>query len=158
MSIENWIDQICKVWGTVGNGQGGHVRSYLVYEKEEFPEAITVYPCAITYTTNVIDQYSVGGPLIDHWKGVTEFHLFPSADKRNFPAIMLYFSRIRNAAAANMQLGGRVAFFQLRQGDEPSIEGPVVLRYGGEDPHHGLIVHWICKQSVSGETGYVPAA
>lgn len=155
MAVEEWIDQVCKVWATVPDGKGGAVRSYSVYERDEFPESIATFPCAITYVTSVIDQYSLGGPNIDHWEGITEFHLFPTTDKRNYPAIMLFFARIRNAAAANMKLNNLVNFFMLRQGDEPSIEGPVRLTYASEPEHHGLIVHWIVKDNVTGD--FTPA-
>lgn len=158
MAIETWIDDITRLWDQVSDGHGGSVRSYRVYEKDEFPEALADYPCALTYTTEVESVYSLGGPLIDLWKGVTEFHLFPNVDKRNFPAVMKYFARIRNAAAGSMTLGGSVSHFLLRNTESggASIQGPVVLQYGNEEPHHGLLVYWECKENVSGD--YSPAA
>jgi len=98
LAIENWIDTLCKVWA-ISDGKRGRVKSYSIYEKAEFPDAITVYPCALTYTTEMSSSYSMGGPCIDLWKGVTEFHITPGVGKHFYPEIMRYFARIRNAAA-----------------------------------------------------------
>jgi len=127
------------------------VYSYRVFEKPEFPETLTQYPCAITYTLGVKSDYSVGGPCVDHWEGVTEFHLTPNVVKSHFPYIMLFFRRIRDAAAGSLTLGGRVAHFLLDPDRQPNIQGPVALVYGSEDPHHALVVYWVVKESVSGD-------
>jgi hypothetical protein len=148
MAIENWIDEIAKLWGTMKAGKVV-VKSYQVFGKAEIPEALSVYPCAITYTTSVNSQYSTGGPCIDIWTGVTELHLCAGVEKQNYPEIMRYFARIRNAAASKMQLNGKVAFFQLAS--ENSIEGPVKFTYGEEAEHLGLLIHWTVKENVTGD-------
>jgi hypothetical protein len=158
MAVEQWIDAIAKLWDAVSDGRGGNVTSYRAYERDNFPEALADFPCAITYVTEVENIYSTGGPLIDLWRGVTEFHLFPGVDKRDLPQLMRYFARIRNAASGSITLGGLVSHFLLRVSNSggPSIVGPVVLQYGSEQPHHGLLVYWEVKETVSGD--YTPAA
>lgn len=143
MAIENWIDSIAAVWDSVDNGKGGKVRSYRVFEKDEFPEALTDFPCAITYPQGVKATY--GSVSVDLWRGATEFHLFPNEKKNNFPALLRYYRRIIVAAAANLTLGGKVAHFLLLP-DEQNIRGPVVLQYGTEMLHHGLMVYWEVKE------------
>jgi hypothetical protein len=150
MAVEEWADEIAALAGTVGDGRGGKVRSYAVFKKAEFPEAITVYPCAITYTAEMTPSYSLGGPCIDLWHGVTEFHLFAGVAKSNYPALMRYFARIKAAFAGAMTLGGKVAYCQLRI-DEPGLQGPVVLQYGGEDPHLGIVARWVVKEDTSAD-------
>lgn len=149
MSVENWIDAVCKLW-EVSNGKGGTVRSFRVYEKNEFPESISEAPCALTYTHEVISYYSAGNAY-ELWNGVTEFHLTDGVAKDKFPEIMLYFARIRNAAAASLKLGGLVENFRLRTPETggASIQGPVQLQYGSESPHHGLLVYWRVKEMVN---------
>lgn len=154
MSMENWLDKIAKLMA-VDDGRKGTVRSYAAFEKDEFPEAITEWPCAISYVVTYRAEYSAGGPLIDLYTGVTEFHLCPNVAKSNIPYILRFFARIRNAAAGSMTLGGAVDSFLLRK-DTESIQGPVRLTYGSEDPHHGLIVNWFVKDVVNGE--FTPAA
>lgn len=149
MAVENWIDEIAKLAGEVPNGKGGKVKSYRVFAKADFPEGLTVFPCAITYTTQVITSYSQGGPCIDLWKGVTEFHLSEGTAKSEYPAVMRFFAHIRAAFAQHMTLGGKVAYCKLAE-DEPSLQGPVVLQYGAEQPHHGIIARWVVKENVTG--------
>lgn len=155
MAVTDWIDEITRLF-EISDGAGGTVRSYAVFEKAEWPEALSVYPCALSYIVDAEMMYSLGGPCIDRYNGVTEFHLTPNTAKSAYPAIMQYFARIRNAAASSITLGGRVAHFLLRTGTGPSITGPVHLQYGGEEPHLGLLVYWQVKESVSGD--FVAAA
>ena len=153
MAVEAWIDAVAKLW-EVSDGKGGTLRSYRVYEKAEFPESISP-PCVISYTTEAFMDYSLGGPCIEVWNGVSEFHLTTGVGKQNFPFIMLFFARIRNAAAGSMKLGGPVDHFLLRT-DVPSIQGPVRLQYGEEAEHLGLIVNWTVKENTTGD--FTPAA
>ena len=46
MAVENWIDEIVALAGTISDGKQ-HVRSYSVFARDEFPESITEYPCAM---------------------------------------------------------------------------------------------------------------
>lgn len=149
MAVENWIDEICKLAGEVANGRGGKVKSYRVFAKTDFPEGLSVFPCAITYTTQVVTTYSAGGPCIDLWKGVTEFHLSAGTAKSEYPDVMRYFARIRAAFAAHVTLGGKVAYCLLDT-EQPSLQGPVVLQYGTEQPHHGIVARWVVKENVTG--------
>lgn len=153
MAVEGWIDTIAKLW-EVSDGKAGSLRSYKVYERAEWPEAIAA-PCVLTYTTEVVMRYSLGGPCVELWNGVSEFHLTQDIGKHNYPAIMLFFARIRDAAASSMQLGGAVSHFALRT-DTPSIQGPVRLQYGAEPEHLGLIVNWEVKENTTGD--FSPAA
>lgn len=145
MAVENWIDAIARRW-EISDGKGGTVRSFRVYEKAEFPEAITIFPCALTYTTDVTPIYGASAIDREMWNGVTEFHLFEGVNKSNFPELMRYFNRIITAAAGDVTLGGLVSYFMIRQEGGPGISGPVVLQYGSESPHHGIVVNWVVKE------------
>jgi hypothetical protein len=151
VSIESWIDHLVARWGTIEQvgARGALLHAYRVFEVAEFPEALGVFPCAITYPVHLRPVYSAGGPCIDLWRGVTEFHLFPSASKSNLPALTLYFARIRAAAAGSITLGGRVAHFLIRT-DVDGLLGPVELKYGTEEPHWGILCNWEVKENVSG--------
>lgn len=146
MAVTDWIDEITRLW-EVSDGKGGQVRSFRVFEKEEFPEALSTFPCAITYTEGVRDRYGQG-VSVDLWRGVTEFHLTPDLNRRAFPNLMRFFARIRDAAAGNVTLNGKVSWFALRTEGGDSIEGPVKLQYGTENVHYGLVVRWEVKEMV----------
>lgn len=148
--IESWIDEIADLAGTVGDGKGKKVRSYRVFKKAEFPESLSVFPCALTYTSEVRSSYSMGGPCTDLWFGITEFHLTPNEAKSQYPFIMRFFARIKAAFALHMTLGGKVAYVQLRT-DEAGLQGPVTLQYGAEEPHLGIVARWVVKEDTSGD-------
>ena len=155
MAVENWIDDIVDVFGSVAGHAGKTVRAYYVYRKSEFPDAIATFPCALTFTESVRNDYSSGGPLIDHWVGLTELHLFPDLSRAHYPEVMLYFRRIRNAITGHMTLGGKVEHFMLRSDMPYPVRGPVKLKYGEEAEHLGIVVQWEVKDNVSSE--YTPA-
>lgn len=147
MAVENWIDKVTKLWGTVEDGRGGFVRSYAVFEKDEFPEALSVFPCALTLIDRVpAVQYSASGPAVIIWQGMTEFHLTPAVNKKLLPYVMRFYNRIIVAAASSITLGGVVSHFLL--GPENPLQ-PGILTYGSEEPHYGVVVHWTVKENPS---------
>lgn len=151
MSVELWIDAVTKLYDGIRIGNKS-IRSFRIYEKDEFPSALKGddIPCALTYTVDVRCEYSYG-PCCDHWIGKTEIHWTPNVDRGKYPEIMLLFREIRNAFAANRKLGGLVDFILLQNEDGPSIQGPVVFTYGDEVAHQGLLVHWIVKEHIESE-------
>ncbi len=148
MAIEDWIDKLVDVAGSVDTGNGKTVRAFYVFKKTEFPEKMTIFPCALTFTENASMDYPDGGPNRDIWAGVIEFHITSNTKKSNYPTVMRYFSRIRAAFKANRILADNV-ILKLRSENGPSIEGPVTLQYGDEQPHLGLLVHWIVRERYS---------
>lgn len=145
MGAEKWIDAITKLWATVNDGKGRKVRSYSVFERDEFPEALSEFPCAITYIQRLpVVQYSAGGPAVVVYRGVSEFHLTQNVNKKNMPYVIRFYERIINAAASKVTLGGLVSHFVLADTD-PLIPG--VLVYGSEEPHFGIVVNWIVKEN-----------
>ena len=151
MAIEHWIDDIVDVFGSIQGHHGKAMRAYYVYKKAEFPDAIATFPCALTFTDGNLPYFSAGGPKLDAWAGITELHLFPDLSRAHYPEVMLYFSRIRNAMAAHLQLGGKVEHFLLRTDVPYPIRGPVRLQYGEEASHLGIVVQWQVKENVSDE-------
>lgn len=151
MAIESWIDELARVWGTIRSARRGNVRSYAVFEREEFPEAITTFPAAISYVTGV--RFAGGGdssPHILHWAGQTEFYLAEGTSKQGVPETMRYFERILRAALLARTLNGKVAEFALIKAAEgEAITGPAILNYGGEQLHLGLVVHWRVKEAMA---------
>lgn len=147
MAVENWIDDVARLASKVTDGKGNLVRSFAVFEKDEFPNALAVFPCALTYIENVTMEYAASGPNIDNWQGITEFHLTPNDNKSNYPYIMHFYARIRAAFSADITLGGKVTYCKLSI-DRPSIEA-ANLQYGAEAPHLGLVAHWVVRERLS---------
>ncbi len=148
MSVESWIDEIAALAGTIDNGKGKKVRSYSVFKKAEFPESLTEFPCAITYPVSVTCHISESGSW-EIWQGSTEFHLSAGVSKKTFPELLRFYAKIRNAFALHRTLGGKVGYCSLAE--EPSIQGPLVMQYGTENPHLGMIARWVVKENISGD-------
>lgn len=148
MPVENWIDTLARKAGQVSDGRGGTVRAYLLFGKDEFPETLTVFPCAITYPEDVVMQTPDSGPNVDTWRGITEFHLVAGVKKSDFPYILRFYARIRAVFAVDRDLGGRVQYCKLNV-EGPSIEGPVVFNPSSEITTQGLIVHWVVRERSS---------
>ena len=151
--IEDWIDAIAKAWGGMIDPKGRNVRSYYAFTKAEFPESITEFPSCLTYPESV--RGNIGGdsgPQILFWRGKTEFHLCPDANKAQLPYVMRMFGKIISAAVGVRTLGGLVNHFGLLTMEAGNlIDGPVVLRYGEENGHWGLIANWSVKEEVGDE-------
>lgn len=148
MAIENWIDDLTNLWGTVESHRSGNVKSYSVLNKKEIPEDVTVFPSVITPSFELVPTYARAGSF-DLWRGISEFHLFEDTSKKHYPDIMKYFNRIKVVAASSIQLGGKVASVLIDTKSGPGIVGPSVLQWGTEAPHLGLVVTWIVKETVS---------
>jgi hypothetical protein len=151
MSVEAWIDDIVDVCAGIAGHHGKSLRAYYVYRKAEFPDAIATFPCVLTFTDAMRSDYSAGGPNLDAWTGICEFHLFPDLSRAHYPECMLYFARIRNAFAAHITLGGKVEHFLPRVDTPYPVRGPVRLQYGEEAPHLGIVVQWQVKENVGSE-------
>jgi len=148
--IESWIDTLVKVWEfDCGNGQ--MVRSYRLVEKAEFPTVIDPgrdFPLALTIPSGVRPEYSLGGPLLGFWNGITEFHVSPNLDKSLMPSLVRWYGKIVRAAAGSMTLGGLVEYFVIAD-QEDAVSGPIALQYGAEAEHWGFLVRWTVKERIT---------
>lgn len=154
MALTVWLDRIAEVWGSIDDHQGKKLRSYYMFKKAEFPESLKTFPAVLSYLPRVPKaDYSMGGPCVILYNGVSEFHLWEDRSKGHYPDLMTYYEKIIRAAAANLTLGGRVEHFLLAAND-PIVPG--VLGYGTEAPHLGIVVQWQVKeilQDLQVETG-----
>ncbi len=146
--LENWIDDVAKKIGQVSDGKGGVVRSYLLFEKNEFPETLSVFPCALTYPEDVIMVCPDSGPNVDTWRGITELHIAAGTNKAVFPYILGFFSRIRAVFAEDRTLGGKVQYCKLSI-EGPSIEGPLIFNPNTEIATSGLKINWTVRERLS---------
>jgi hypothetical protein len=144
--IELWIDELVKVF-EVETGDGGNVRGFRVYEKDEFPAEIPLdRPTALTYVDGLDAPYSQGSGIELLWHGSTDFHLTPNTDRRHLPKIMRYYKRIVKAAAQHCRLNGKVDIFLLEESGSVNLQ---VFQYGQEAKHLGLEIKWLVKQVIT---------
>lgn len=143
--IENWIDQLAENMSRMYAGQGKNMLAYKMFSKTDMPESLKSFPSCINLPENVVTKYSSGGPCTNIWRGTTEFHITSDMNRKKLPEVILFFKRIRDQFAGNVTLDGSVAYCLLDP-EGVSIEGPVEIRWGTENPHFGLIAHWIVKE------------
>lgn len=131
--------------------------AYRAFERNNFPEDITIFPSVISVVTEVVQIVSVGKSM-DLWTGISEFYIAKDTAKSNWPKVLSYFGKIKNAAAGTTTLNGTVSSFVLGPAGNPSIVGPVPISYGSENPHLGLIVNWFVKEDTSDEVSGLVSA
>jgi hypothetical protein len=152
LALDDWIDDLCDLWDFTDKN-GDTVLAYLCHATIEgerrFPSALSKFPCALTFVDSARIQYSTGGPLIDLYYGHTEFHVVGNADLYHYPLALTYIEKIRNAAAAAIELNDKVDHFTLRNNPD-CIVGPTRLTFGDETPHLGLVAYWEVKENSSG--------
>ena len=146
--IENWIDKLAENMSRMYAGQGKNMLAYKMYGKAEIPESLNAFPSCMVFPENVTCTYSSGGPCTNIWTGTIEFHLTSDLNRKKLPEVILFFDRILEQFAGNVTLDGTVAYCILDP-DGVSIEGPVEMRWGQENPHFGLIAHWIVKEVIT---------
>ena len=147
--IENWIDALCARWEVSTGEAQKTVLSYRLFGKAEFPDALTIFPCALTIPKAVTYEYSASNSYA-LYRGETEFHLSASNHKYELPDIIRYYNRIITAIAADITLGGLVEYVLLASTGSPeSIVGPVTLQYGSEEPHWGMVANWVVKENLT---------
>lgn len=144
--ITNWIDDITKLIGEV-SGEGK--KKVVTYGIDKIPETISEVPCAFSYITNLRPTYSMGGPGINVWTGVTEVHLTKGISKAELGPTFKLPDRILAACASHLKLNSKVTSF-LIDPDQGGIEGPVSGTYGSEAPHYLIFVHWTVVENVTG--------
>jgi len=147
--IVDWIDQVAKAF-EISDPRFGTVLSYKLVENADFPSSIdpatlSNRPVALTIPAWLRPEYSVGGPKIGYYVGVTEFHVAPSTDKGLMPSLMPWYGLILRAAASHVTLNSTVELF-LIDDREDAIAGPLSLKYGNEAEHWGFLVRWRVKE------------
>lgn len=146
--MENWIDDLARVWATITDQRFGSVRSYLLIERAEFPDSIDpadldLHPIALTIPAGMSPTYSASLKEA-FYTGVTEFHVAPDVLRSRLPALIPWYGKILRAAAANIKLGGKVHNFVI---SDEGITGPIALQYGNEAVHWGFVVSWRVKEN-----------
>ncbi len=153
-SVEHWFDTLAELWAGVEDGAGQRLTSYKVFSKNELPSVPILAanaPCVASYVDDCMPQYSEGGPTLLKWLGVSEFHITKDVKPSNMAEIMLYYERIIAAAAADMQLGGKVAIWSIVQEQQGAMTNVTFRNHLTSEPdHQGILVKWEVLQDVSG--------
>lgn len=141
---DTWLDALADIWSGVTDGGRTNVKSYRM---AEIPDAITVFPSAISYITSVdLGDYGTAHTNVDIYHGLTEFHLFETVALSNLYLAELYIKRIETVAKAHMSLNGLVHWFILEPQDSISL---VEFEFDNSPSQRGLLVKWAVKEDTS---------
>lgn len=144
--VEYWGPELVKTWGAILDK---NKRTIKAYGFNEIPEALSVFPCAVSFISDAVDvDYSEGGLNLVLWKGKTEFHITNDVKKNGLNDVYPYIRKVIETAAKSLTLNGKVDSFLLKQ--SPTIT-PAVLTWGDEIDHYGLVVPWEIRENVTGK-------
>lgn len=153
-SIETWIDTLNQVWA-VEYGRGKKIETPSMVNNNKFPASLNGLakdPVALSFPEELpVFEYGHAGssiPTIAVWKGVTEIHLTPDDKMANIPFMIGFPRRLLHAAINNPTLSGLVDEFHLIP---PAIEFVRGLKWGTENEHDGLVIHWQVKENLTGK-------
>lgn len=152
--IESWIDAVAKVF-EIDDGHFGQVRSYHIFDRAELPEALSEFPCAISYIQGMRPVYSAGGLSYIAWSGVTEFHLTSDTQKSHIPYVMRFFGRVLAAVAGNARLDGAPVKHFIVPQEENALQF-FTGAFGSAPEHYGILAHWEVTEDVSATLTVAP--
>ena len=142
MPIDDWMPTlVANMEAVVGIEQA--------HQYDDLPAKITVVPSMIILPAGGDQEYSLGGPNVAyHVVNMTLYvaiQVLPEAYAVAVPFIEL----VRNALAADMQLGANCEHCLPVTAPAPFYEGPGSIEYGDKQ-HLGIIFHIIVKENESG--------
>ena len=143
MPINDWMPTLVANMEAVAGIEQAH-------QYDDLPATIQVFPSMLILPIGGDQEYSVGGPNVAyHVVNMTLYvtsQVLPEAYGKAVPFIEL----VRNALAADIQLGGNCTHCLPVTAPAPFYEGPGSIDYGDKQ-HLGIIFHIIIKENESGD-------
>lgn len=143
MPIDDWMPTLRNNMEAVAGIEQAH-------KYDELPGTLHVFPCMIILPSGGDQEYSIGGPNIAHhvvqMTLYTSMQVLPEAYAIAVPFIEL----VRNALAADIQLGGNCEHCLPVTAPAPFYEGPGAIPYGDKE-HLGIIFRVDVKENESGD-------
>lgn len=139
MSIETWMPELKSVMEGVTGIEQVHVYN-------DLPGTLAVFPCLVIMPTRGGTQYGMSAPGVSvHQVQMTLYvamQVLPEANGLAVPFIKL----VRDELAANVTLGGTVAYVLPPGLPADFYEGPGEIAYG-DKKHVGIIFHIVVKEN-----------
>lgn len=155
-SVEDWLDNVCKVWESIEVGDGSKLKSFKVFERNELPSApilAALAPCVATYVEDCQPDLSDSTNIL-HWQGISEFHLTKDVKPSNEAYVMLFYAKILVAAASNFYLAGlrdNGGHWTIPKNTAGVMQNSTFINLATNLPdHQGIVVRWVAHQNVGG--------
>ena len=148
MPIDDWMPTLVANMEAVAGIEQAH-------QYDNLPGTIWPTPSMIILPIGGDQEYSLGGPNVAYHVVNMTLYVANQVSPEAYAVAVPFIEKVRNALAADIQLGGNCAHCLPVTAPSPFYEGPGSITYGNKE-HLGIIFHIIVKENESGT--YVVAA
>lgn len=125
-------------------GGAGQVHLY-----DELPGTIMAFPTMLILPIGGDQEYSLGGPAIAHHVVQLTLYVANQISPEAMAVAVPFIELVRNALAADIQLGANCEHCLPVTAPSPFYEGPGAIEYG-DKTHLGIIFRVTVKENESG--------
>ena len=143
MPIDDWMPTLSTNMEAVVGIEQSH-------KYDEVPGTISVFPSMIILPMGGDQEYSKGGPNVAYHVVQMTLYVANQVLPEAYAVAVPFIKKVRNALAADMQLGGNCEHCLPVTAPAPFYEGPGSIEYGDKQ-HLGIIFRVIVKENESGD-------
>jgi len=143
MPIDDWMPTLSTNMEAVAGIEQSH-------KYDELPSTIHVFPSMLILPMGGNQEYSKGGPNTAYHVVQMTLYVANQVLPEAYAVAVPFIELVRNALAADMQLGGNCVHCLPVTAPAPFYEGPGSITYGDKE-HLGIIFHIIVKENESGD-------
>lgn len=142
MPIDDWAPTLKANMAAVAGLEQVHLY-------DELPGSIMVFPTMLIMPTGGDQEYSKGGPAIAHHVVQLTLYVANQILPEGYAVAVPFIELVRNALAADIQLGANCEHCLPVSAPAPFYEGPGSIEYGNKT-HLGIIFRVTVKENESG--------
>lgn len=143
MPIDDWMQTLrTNMEAVVGIEQA--------HKYDELPATLHVFPSILILPIGGDQEYSKGGPNVAYHVVNMTLYVTNQVSPEAYAVAVPFIELVRNALAADLQLGGNCEHCLPVTAPAPFYEGPGAISYGDKE-HLGIIFHIIIKENESGD-------
>lgn len=146
MPIDDWMPTLKNNMAAIAGITGGAGQ---VHKYDELPGSIVVFPTMIILPIGGDQEYSLGGPDIAHHVVQLTLYVANQILPEAYAVAVPFIELVRNALAADIQLGGNCEHCLPVSSPAPFYEGPGAIEYAGQT-YLGIIFRVTVKENESG--------
>ena len=143
MPIDDWMPTLVGNMEAVAGIEQAH-------GWDTVPGTLHVFPSMIILPIGGDQEYSVGGPNVAYHVVNMTLYVVNTVAPEAYSVAIPFIELVRNALAADIQLGANCQHCLPVTAPAPFYEGPGSIEYGDKQ-HLGIIFHIIVKENESGD-------
>ena len=143
MPIDDWMPTLVANMEAVAGVEQAHGWDTL-------PGTLHVFPSMIILPIGGDQEYSLGGPNVAYHVVNMTLYVASQVLPESYSVAVPFIEKVRNALAADIQLGANCTHCLPVTAPAPFYEGPGSIEYGDKQ-HVGIIFHIIIKENESGD-------